>query len=92
MKLYLVFRFIQSTDWSENRRVPSKSRPALGMATPTTREALVLDDEDHVMLKELASSRVAAKREVERAKMLLTYTNSKLPTGIRRTLCGVASD
>ena len=62
------------------------------MTTPTTRAALVLDDEDRVMLKELASLWIAAKREVERAKVLLTYADSKLPTEIQRTLCGVASE
>ena len=41
------------------------------MARPTTRAALSLSDEDRSMLSELAGSRTAAQREVERAKVLL---------------------
>jgi len=39
-----------------------------------------------LMLNELAGSRTAALREVERAKVLLAYADGKLPTEIQRTL------
>ena len=56
------------------------------MARPTTRAALSLSDEDRSMLSELAGSRTAVQREVERAKVLLAYAQGKLPTEIGRTL------
>ena len=56
------------------------------MARPTTRAALSLSDEDRSMLSELAGSRTAAQREVERAKVLLAYAEGKQPTEIGRTL------
>ena len=46
------------------------------MARPTTRAALSLSDEERSMLSELAVSRTAAQREVERAKVLLAYVSS----------------
>jgi hypothetical protein len=36
------------------------------------------------MLSELAGSLTAARREVERAKILLAYADGKLPTEIQR--------
>lgn len=56
------------------------------MAKPTARAALVLSADDQAMLKELAGSRTAAQREVERASVLLAYAGGKLPTEIWRTL------
>ena len=56
------------------------------MAKPTKRGALVLDDEQRSMLSSLAGSRTAAQREVERAKVLLAYSEGKLPTEIQRLL------
>jgi len=41
------------------------------MARKTGRAALVLSEEHRTMLAELAGSRTAAQREVERAKVLL---------------------
>lgn len=41
------------------------------MARQTARAALVLSDENRAMLGELAGSRTAAQREVERARVLL---------------------
>lgn len=54
------------------------------MARPTTRATLTLSEAERTMLTELAASRTAALREVERAKVLLAYSNGKLPTEIQR--------
>ena len=54
------------------------------MARPTTRAALTLSASERIMLNELAASRTAAQREVERAKVLLAYADGKLPTEIQR--------
>ncbi|MBK3824032.1 IS630 family transposase, partial [Paraburkholderia aspalathi] len=43
------------------------------MARRTARAPLVLTDEQRSMLRELAGSRTAPQREVERAKVLLAY-------------------
>lgn len=56
------------------------------MARPTARAALVLSGEHRSMLRELAGSRTAALREVQRAKMLLAYADGKAPTEIQRAL------
>ena len=56
------------------------------MARPTGRAALALNSEQRSMLEELAGSRTAAQREVERAKVLLAYAAGKAPTEIQRTL------
>ena len=56
------------------------------MARPTGRAALALNSEQWSMLEELAGSRTAAQREVERAKVLLAYAAGKAPTEIQRTL------
>jgi len=56
------------------------------MARQTARAALVLSGEHRSMLNELAGSRTAAQREVERAKMLLVYADGKSPTEIQRAL------
>ena len=57
-----------------------------GMARQTGRAALSLSAEQHTMLSELAGSRTAAQREVERAKILLAYAQAKAPTQIQRML------
>jgi transposase len=57
-----------------------------GMARHTGRSALVLTSEHRSMLEELAGSRTAAQREVERAKVLLAYAAGKSPTEIQRAL------
>lgn len=56
------------------------------MARQTARAALVLTEEHRTMLTELAGSRTAAQREVERAKVLLAYAQGKAPTEIQRAL------
>jgi hypothetical protein len=43
------------------------------MASKSARAALVLSAEQETMLKELAGSRTAAVREVERARVMLGY-------------------
>lgn len=57
-----------------------------GMARKTGRAALVLSTEQRSMLEELAGSRTAALREVERAKVLLAFAQGKAPTEIQRLL------
>jgi transposase len=59
------------------------------MARPTARAALILSEAERTLLTELAGSRTAAQREVERAKILLAYAGGKLPTEIQR-LYGVS--
>lgn len=56
------------------------------MARPTGRAALALSSDQRSMLEELARSRTAAQREVERAKVLLAYAAGKAPTEIQRAL------
>ena len=56
------------------------------MARQTGRAALVLSGEHRTMLSELAGSRTAAQREVERAKVLLAYAEGNSPTQIQRAL------
>jgi len=57
-----------------------------GMARKTARAALALSTEHRMMLEELAGSRTAPLREVERAKVLLAYAQGKAPTEIQRLL------
>lgn len=57
-----------------------------GMARRTGRAALTLTEEQRSMLSELAGSRTAAQREVERAKVLLAYAQGQSPTEIQRAL------
>ena len=56
------------------------------MARKSARAALVLDDEHRSMLRDLAGSRTAAQREVERAKVLLAYADGRSPTEIQRAV------
>uniref|UniRef100_E6PJV0 Transposase of ISCARN21, IS630 family n=1 Tax=mine drainage metagenome TaxID=410659 RepID=E6PJV0_9ZZZZ len=56
------------------------------MARKTGRAALTMTIEQRAMLEELAGSRTAALREVERAKVLLAYAQGKAPTEIQRLL------
>ncbi|MCW5231596.1 IS630 family transposase [Verminephrobacter eiseniae] len=56
------------------------------MARRTGRSELKLSQEHKVMLKELAGSRTAPVREVERARMLLAYADGQSPTQIQRAL------
>lgn len=56
------------------------------MTRRTGRAALALNLEQRLMLKELAGSRTAPQREVERAKVLLAYADGKVLTEIQREL------
>src|SRR5674476_797579 len=56
------------------------------MASKTKRAALVLTDEQRAMLQDLARSRTAPAREVERAKVLLGYADGMSIMGLRRQL------
>ena len=56
------------------------------MARRTGRAALTLSEEQRLMLSDVAGSRTAAQREVERAKVLLAYSQGKSPTEIQRAL------
>lgn len=56
------------------------------MARKTGRAALTLTEEQRSMLSELAGSRTAAQREIERAKVLLAYAQGQSPTEIQRAL------
>lgn len=56
------------------------------MARKSGRAALVLSQAQEMMLKELAGSRTAAAREVERAKVMLGYAAGKTITELQRQL------
>jgi transposase len=56
------------------------------MAGKTKRAGLVLTQEQRVTLKELARSRTAPAREVERAKILIGYAEGTSMTGLHRQL------
>ena len=56
------------------------------MARTTKRAALLLTPEQKVTLKELAASRTAPAREVERAKVLLGYADGSSITQLQRQL------
>lgn len=56
------------------------------MARKSGRAALALTQEQRVMLKELAGSRTAPMREVERAKVLLGYADGASITELQRQL------
>jgi transposase len=55
------------------------------MARPVGRASLVLTAQQRAMLGDLAGSRVAPQREVERARVLLAYADGQTPTQIQRT-------
>ena len=56
------------------------------MTSKSARAALVLSQAHETMLKELAGSRTAAVREVERAKVMLGYASGKTITQLHRQL------
>ena len=56
------------------------------MARISGRAALVLTQAQATMLKELAGSRTAPNREVERAKVLLGYADGASITALQRRL------
>ncbi|HNH25167.1 MAG TPA: helix-turn-helix domain-containing protein, partial [Accumulibacter sp.] len=56
------------------------------MARPVGRAPLTLSPQQRGKLNELASSRTAPQREVERAKVLLAYADGQTPTQIQRAV------
>jgi class 3 adenylate cyclase len=59
---------------------------AVIMARKSERPSLVLTQEQRATLQELAASRVAATREVERAKVMLGYADGVSITELQRRL------
>jgi transposase len=57
-----------------------------GMTRRSARAELVLTLEQRTRLRELAGSRTAAQREVERAKILLAFADGAQPTEIQRSV------
>jgi hypothetical protein len=62
------------------------------MAGKTKRAALVLTPEQRARLEELARSRTAPAREVERAKILVGYADGTSMTGLQRQLSRAPDD
>lgn len=56
------------------------------MAGKTKRTALILSADQMAMLKELAGSRTAPAREVERAKVLIGYADGISIAGLQRQI------
>jgi len=65
---------------------PLQLLKAVIMARKSKRAALVLTPQQRATLKELAASRSAATREVERAKVMLGYADGVSVTGLQRQL------
>jgi transposase len=65
---------------------PLQLLKAVTMARKSKRAALVLTPEQRATLKELAASRSAATREVERAKVMLGYAEGLSVTELQRQL------
>jgi transposase len=65
---------------------PLQLLKAVIMARKSRRAALVLTPEQRATLKELAASRLAAAREVERAKVMLGYADGVSVTELQRQL------
>lgn len=65
---------------------PLQLLKAVIMARKSKRAALVLTAQQRTTLKELAASRSAAKREVERAKVMLGYADGVTVTELQRQL------
>jgi transposase len=66
--------------------LPLQLLKAVIMARKSKRAALVLTPEQRATLKELAASRSAAAREVERAKVMLGYADGMTITELQRQL------
>jgi transposase len=66
--------------------LPLQVLKAVIMARKSKRAALVLTPEQRATLKELAASRSAATREVERAKVMLGYADGLSVTELQRLL------
>ena len=65
---------------------PLQLLKAVIMARKSTRAALVLSPQQRATLKELAASRSAPRREVERAKVMLGYADGVTVTELQRQL------
>ena len=65
---------------------PLQLLKAVIMARKSKRAALVLTAQQRTTLKELAASRSAATREVERAKVMLGYADGVTVTELQRQL------
>ena len=66
--------------------LPLQLLKAVIMARKSKRAALVLTPQQRATLKELAASRLAATREVERAKVMLGYADGLTVTELQRQL------
>jgi transposase len=66
--------------------LPLQLLKAVIMARKSKRAALVLTPQQRATLKELAASRSAARREVERAKVMLGYADGLSVTELQRQL------
>jgi transposase len=66
--------------------LPLQLLKAVIMARKSKRAALVLSPQQRATLKELAASRSAATREVERAKVMLGYADGATVTELQRRL------
>jgi transposase len=66
--------------------LPLQLLKAVDMARKSKRAALVLTPQQRASLKELAASRSAAAREVERAKVMLGYADGATVTELQRQL------
>lgn len=66
--------------------LPLQLPKAVNMARKSKRAALVLTPQQRATLKELAASRSAATREVERAKVMLGYADGATVTELQRQL------
>jgi transposase len=66
--------------------LPLQLLKAVIMARKSKRAALVLTPEQRATLKDLAASRSAAKREIERAKVMLGYADGVTVTELQRQL------
>jgi transposase len=66
--------------------LPLQLLKAVIMARKSKRAALVLSPQQRATLKELAASRSAATREVERAKVMLGYADGATVTELQRQL------
>jgi len=66
--------------------LPLQLLKAVNMARKSKRAALVLTAQQRATLKELAASRSAAAREVERAKVMLGYADGLSVTELQRRL------
>jgi transposase len=83
----LVVRSINTvTKWVIITMLPLQLMKVVIMARKSERPSLVLTPEQRSTLQELSASRVASKREVERAKVMLGYADGISITELQRRL------